>query len=452
MHITNFQIENFRNIVKADINFGKINIFTGKNSSGKSNFLLALSNALKTDTDFSDIYYDNIVTFGKGKSRAIFKTTVSDINTKYIYQDNGSASLIGPEQFRFENTFSKRSLSPVFHQLFFTGTFVKGQTTKDKEDISKKLHSLMESPDLEKISDKLIYEKSFNQEQLKDENGNEYIKPIVKNIESSDKFLSIFSDFAELSHSWVDPKIFSSTKIFEYVVERIDNNEIYEQVITFLKSTEPKRRTAHSSFHKAKFIHLLADIQKNQIQRQEFEKDLKFYTDGLVANLYINLDGSYGNKGEIIVGSANSPKDIFYISAGTAVLIYFITIKNWINLPVEHRSYKKPEMMAFDEIDSIIHPSIMAKFTEILRSISKSTQLFISSHSPHFIDCFEKNELFWLKDTISISEKTKSELISNIFSYEDIIKRIPDNNEYFVKCSNSELFIDGLMDSLFPLI
>jgi predicted ATP-dependent endonuclease of OLD family len=455
MKITNIKIENFRNILRADINFENINIFTGKNSSGKSNFLLAVSNSIKTGMDFSDVFYDNIVTFGPGKSKAVFKTTISDLNTKYIYNSSEKELIyISPKIFTFENTFSKKGLTPVHHRLLFSGDYSLNTDIQNSQDIKNQIVSLEKSSEKKTLENTLVYERNFINETIENSEGKHVVEKIeLSDYPNSDKFINIFNGFKSSIFSWVDSKTFSSTSIYKYVTERIDNNEIYDQIINFLKDEKSKEKaySQRTPFIKAKLIHLLADIQKNEKQKILFKKDLKFYTDGLLNDLYINLDGSTGNKGEINVGSSNSPKDIFCISAGTAVMIYFILLKNWAELSFNERSFVKPDVMIFDEIDCIIHPSLMAQFTEILKSLSVNIQLFISSHSPHFIDCFEKNQLFWLKDTTTISEKAKA-LASNVYSYQDIINKLPDGNDYFSKRSNSELFIDGLIDSIFPII
>lgn len=455
MHIKNLHIENFRNIQKADVNFGKINVFTGKNSSGKSNFLLALSNCLRTETNFSDIFFDNVVTFGPGKSKALFKTTIEGINTRFIFSEKDGFVYFKPNSFVFENTFGKKSFSPTQHSLYYTGDYGKEKVAEGAELTTNKIDLIEKSKNLKHYNNDLVYEKSFVREKIESADGQEYIeKPEISNIENTEKFRSIFTDYSDKVYSWVDPKMFSSTSIYRFVVERIDNSEIYEQVLNRLKDTGTTKNNSYADipFQQAKFIQLLADVQKSVKQKEQFSKDLKLYTENLVTDLSINLDGSVGNKGEIIVTSANAPRDIFYLSAGTAVMVYFILLKNWVQLGFDDRTYQKPDVMIFDEIDSIIHPALMNKFTEVLKSISKFVQLFISTHSPHFIDRFDKSELFWLKDTVSISERTKSSSIPSIYSYEEIIKRLPEDNTYFQDRKNSELFIDGLLDSIFPII
>jgi predicted ATP-dependent endonuclease of OLD family len=133
------------------------------------------------------------------------------------------------------------------------------------------------------------------------------------------------------------------------------------------------------------------------------------------------------------------------LSAGTAVLIYFILLKNWVEL--NNKSFLAPEIMLFDEVDSIIHPSLMQNLNEVLKGISKKIQIFITTHSPHFIDCFEKDQVYWLRDTTA---DTESKTTSNVYSYEEILSKLKKNTEFFKKQTNSKLFIEGLLDSVFP--
>lgn len=453
MRIANINIENFRNITKADVVFGKINIFTGRNSSGKSNLLLALASCLKTDADFSDVFYDNVVTYQKGKSKAIFKTTVVDMNSTIIYADKSSSTYFKPSMYRFENTFGKKGSSPIHQSLFYTGEFCKVKNNEDNNTGLPRINDFMISENKKKIEDQLVYDNSFEKDKIEKGENEKYIENNAdEDFEDSYKYFDIFKNYQKSVYSWVDQKIFSSTSIYNYVTKRIDNNDIYEQVLNRLKTVDEKNNYSQTPLSKAEFIHVLADVQKNEKQLNEFYRDLDLYTKGLVNKIYINTEGKVGNKGEIRVESPHAPRDIFCISAGTAVLVYFILLKNWLELMPDKRSYIKPDIMLMDEIDSIIHPSLMGEITEILRSISKYVQLFVSTHSPDFIDCFEKDEVFWLKDINSIDQKTKDRSMSSIYSYKDIVERIPENKEYFANKNNSELFIDGLIDSIFPLI
>ena len=107
--------------------------------------------------------------------------------------------------------------------------------------------------------------------------------------------------------------------------------------------------------------------------------------------------------------------------------------------------------MIFDELDSAIHPSLIWKFTELLKIISNKTQLFITTHSTNFIDNFERKDIYLLKDIWSFNDKVKVE--SNILSYEKIINSLSkEEQKVFKKTPNSDLYINWYIDSFFPII
>jgi AAA15 family ATPase/GTPase len=155
------------------------------------------------------------------------------------------------------------------------------------------------------------------------------------------------------------------------------------------------------------------------------------------------------NDWMILVETPNAPRWFTSISAGSAVLIFFITLKHWLQLPFGKRSYSTPSIILFDEIDSSIHPTLLAWFVQILRELSEKTQLIFSSHSPTFIDFFSKEEVFYLKpkEALWSIKTTKSDLLS----YDQIIKCLGENDrESFLNETNSQLFINWMIDDIYP--
>ena len=116
---------------------------------------------------------------------------------------------------------------------------------------------------------------------------------------------------------------------------------------------------------------------------------------------------------------------------------------------MKEKSYKNPEIMIFDELDSSIHPSIVPIFVELLISLSKHIQIFISTHSTSFIDCFNREQLFLIKDIWSFNEKVN--VNSNILSYEDILNSLNEKERIVLSSmNNSELYVNCDIDSVFP--
>lgn len=442
MRIHNLKIKDFRNIVRADINFGKVNILTGKNSSGKSNFLLALSASLSRERDYSEKFSNNVVTYHPGKKVTLIEATVSDMNRRvcYLLGDSGFFC-VTPESFRLEKIIDKNGLSKS-HRLFFTG-----KISGNEQDPSFKMEDFWEgkSP-MAEFLDEPVYEEIFNKE-IKD--GTEVVQ-VAKTFRHQDQYLGIFKDISKEIVSYIEKRD-ESNELHSFVTEH-GTREIYDQVIEKLK---PRKRgdgsySGQQDFARSKFIFLLADLQRNENFIENFKNDLRIYTGGIVTDISINDKGA--NKGEITIESPNGPRDIWTVSQGTSILLFFILLLNWLKLPDQERSYRSPSVMIFDEIDSLIHPTLMAQFMELLRALSQKVQLFISSHSPYFIDGFEKDEVYLLKDSPSLPGTNK--LLGNrcnIYDYQEIISKLPEKDkELFSEMKNSELFVEGYIDSIFP--
>lgn len=445
MRIKNFEIKNFRNIVSAKVTFGGINIITGKNSSGKSNFLLALDQALSTKKDYSEVFKGNIVTYGPGKKQTLFKVAVEDIKSRVIISEVDKYTYIQPEEFVYEKVIEKKHATAKSQKLFFSGKY-SIQYKKDflpKERMAK-IFEIFDKK-AETLKDRLVYSV------LNSSSSDVDSKKIINRDqipENDREFFEIFHDYFNDVKSWLLDSNFSSNLIYTFVTERL-SNEMYEQIVNFLNSKSGS--IEGGSFGKAKFINLLADVQKVKSVSESFRSDLHLYTKGIISDVSIVTKGRFGNKGEIQVTSPQGPKDIFTVSTGTAVLIYFILLKNWLELKRSDRSFSAPSIMIFDEIDSILHPSLMDEFHELLRIISKKTQLFIATHSAVFIDYFNKNEIYLLKDLPSLPIMGESHNRCNIYDYQSIIKSLPkERQKDYLNKSNSELYIEGLIDGIFP--
>lgn len=52
-----------------------------------------------------------------------------------------------------------------------------------------------------------------------------------------------------------------------------------------------------------------------------------------------------------------------------------------------------PPFLALEEPEQTVHPAILATLAEAFREVSEQTQLFVTSHSPHFVDFFNPEEI-----------------------------------------------------------
>lgn len=448
MKIDNITIKDFRNISQADVKFGNINVITGYNSSGKSNFLLALYYSLSLQQDYSKIFNDNIVTFQKGKDRAILKVRIIDDQVSILYSGGEAKSFIfiHPESFEFKKIIDKKTSASKSHELIFTGIYEKISTIDFRNITSDLMQELHKKYTIKK-NIKVFYE-DFTPTLI--DNKTKLIKQQSDVELDKDKFINIFKNYSSRIKFWISDKSITSNLIYQYVTE-IPTNETYEQIVKYIKNKNDNTRSIRN-FENSKFIFLIADIQKDALIYKKFKKELNLYTQGIVTDLSITTDGGFSNKGEINVQSPKGPKDIYSISTGTSVILFLVAFKNWLSISNQNKYYEAPTVMIFDELEANIHPSLINELTELLRVISKKVQLFLSTHSPKFIDFFYKNELYLIKDTANILNNKKGKNRCNIYDYESIIKHLPEvKREEYMSRKNSELFVDGMIDKLFPL-
>jgi predicted ATPase len=52
-----------------------------------------------------------------------------------------------------------------------------------------------------------------------------------------------------------------------------------------------------------------------------------------------------------------------------------------------------PPFLALEEPEQTVHPAILATLAEAFREVSEQTQIFVTSHSPHFVDFFQPEEI-----------------------------------------------------------
>lgn len=442
MKISNFEIRNFRNVLKANVTFSDINIFTGKNSSGKTNFLSALRHSLNPDLDFSETYFENVVTLGKGLKHAYFKVTVDNpggiVTQKFATETSRRIIRINGKKMVFENLVSKKNLTPQTQKLYFTGEYksVEGENLDYAKFVEDRAN-------MEKLVDQLVYSAKTTNIEIENVPQDRLIDDAP--FQDSSDFLKVFKYTRDRIWSFTDDvQTVSSSAILKYVTQRIDNPEEYELIAKRLKDHKPR----FGDVNKSKYSYLVADIQKDKKRYAQFKDDLSVYTEGIIDDVRICPSGAL--KGQIVIEGPNTPMNIQHLSAGTAVLIFFITLKNWLQLDYRERTYITPSIMFFDEVDSIIHASMIPTFTDLLKSISKYVQLFISTHSPYFLDAFDKKNIFYLKDFSALPSENASS-IENIYSYDEIIKKLPSKNKSLLTKPNSMLFVDGLIDAIFPV-
>ncbi len=443
--ISNIKIKNFRNIRDADVDFNNINIITGKNSCGKSNLL----DLIKTfpsawDENVYDKFDGNIVSEGAGISESAIKLSIN-IDTKLLaeVEINNEMFLYGlkTSNIVLNKTILKNGDLKSNTLKVNNSKFLKRQEAEAETKINIKPKDL--STFLAKADKVLMIcnneSKEFNIDSLSKDN--------ILNIKRTNDDDAIYKNLIKRKLPKSDlPILSNSVKEFENLKKIfIDSFNIrnIEETVERIKSK--KKNISHfRDFNDSNLYYLLADIQSDDKIFDEYTKNIKQYTNNIITSFSINVSGKGTRQGHFNVESPNGSKLFSSLSMGTLILLYVITLNSWLSLNSEKQIFKAPTYLIFDEIDSYLHPNLISSFTEMLKLISKKSQIFFVSHSPLFLDEFEKKDIYILQD----SEKNKS----NIMNYKDVMSQLPPEiQEEFKNSQPSELFSEGYIDDFIPL-
>jgi predicted ATPase len=77
-----------------------------------------------------------------------------------------------------------------------------------------------------------------------------------------------------------------------------------------------------------------------------------------------------------------------YVSDGTMKMLAYLVL---LNDPVP------PPLLCIEEPENNLHPRLLAPLAEEFRAHARQTQVFISSHSPYFVDALQLPELWWME-------------------------------------------------------
>ena len=434
MKIKKIKVSNFRNLKNIDIEFWNINILTWKNSTWKTNLTQLLYNCLNTNENVKDYFWDNIVTVWQWLNYTNLEVTIWDINYLTQIKSLSKLSIYSPK----EITYKQKTLSSKEQSLDYIWWELIKDWNSDNLNFLDYKDILVWNIQLDKIDKKNIFKKRFegmDNIDLGNSNSEYYsiFKSIVgKNVINYDN-RSSFSACLGIMYDFIVKK-YKSEK-YKSIINKLNSKEIFAWSQNFIE---------------ADFIDILSDIQRNEKQFKEFNKDVSFFTDWIISKVEINTKWASWFKWDIFIKTPFWPKDIEYISSWSAIILYFVALRHWLELDSHLSSFKKPYIMIFDELDSAIHPWLLWRFTELLNIISNKIQLFITTHSPLFIDNFEKKDIYLLKDIWSFEKNIK--LDSNIFSYQEIINKLNDDEKkIFMETSNSDLYINWYMEWIYPV-
>lgn len=113
-------------------------------------------------------------------------------------------------------------------------------------------------------------------------------------------------------------------------------------------------------------------------------------------------------------GSFKDPFISRFVSDGTIKMFAYLVL---LNDPNPH------PLLCIEEPENYLHPELLIELAEEFRDYAnRGGQVFISSHSPDFVNALEPNELFWLikkKGYTTIKTANEDELIKKLFSEGD---------------------------------
>jgi len=337
MHITKFQIKNFKSFKDITIFFNQqLNVFTGVNNSGKTTVLEAIS--LWSEC------------FGKLITRA-------ERADKHLKINKGDYKL---------------GYSSAYHKTYFDYRSIKSVRTTKYQDIFFNLNN--------KNKIELIMSLENNHQKIdigfiiENANGSNY-KIYLKNYNTFDYplFNRFFDNFPNPINIIFSSPIANLKPIEEFKTEPQINNKIKQRdSIEVLRN----RLNLLDSVSYPAFIEKLSYILSNK------EDSIKLYTD---SNIRKDIEVHY----DISLNARDIAKNLTLLGSGTLQIIEIL-----LSL------YEKPKdlnLVLLDEPDSHIHRDIQKRLMKVLMNFSENLQIFISTHNESLIRSSKPEQIFHLE-------------------------------------------------------
>lgn len=132
-----------------------------------------------------------------------------------------------------------------------------------------------------------------------------------------------------------------------------------------------------------------------------------------------HIEAEETKDGRIILqfkdGSFKDPFIARYLSDGTIKMFAYLVL---LNDPTPH------PLLYVEEPENYLHPELLAELAEEFREYAdKGGQVFISTHSPDFVNSLEVKELFWLNKQngyTTIQSAKDDETIKNLVKEGDL--------------------------------
>ena len=124
--------------------------------------------------------------------------------------------------------------------------------------------------------------------------------------------------------------------------------------------------------------------------------------------------GTFAHKAEMTNRTSGATYDLDSLSSGEKVLMALCL--SWFN---QHLGQRRPKLLLLDELDAVLHPSMVMALVETLKLlfVSHGTKVLMTSHSPMTVAALDDTEIFRVdrnRGRVEISRTTKSEAIDEL--------------------------------------
>ena len=369
--------------------FKKLNIFVGKNNSGKSRFLRHLINKRvhlidqqnnDLQKNVADLYYALVTAYPHVVDRE-----------EFLIKTLGDISRLESQEISKELKKLKLKTEKLKDQ---NGDTSSGNASV--KNIAKTIHDFLMNKNFIEQNDKVIYV---------------YI-PILRGLRP------LVKDDSALVEVYTNEDCYKNRTQFDYFTTKLDDNvvifsglDLYQQIKRMLLGTREQRDFV-KSFEKFLSQHFFND--KEVVLTPTIDKDvLSISIDGIERFIHEVGDGIQAIICNTFLAFVNKDKD----------LVLFI---------------EEPEIF--------LHPGMQRTLMEVLIKELKNVQIFLTTHSNHFLDL-----IYDYEDEVAVYSFQKEEddfYITNITKNREVIDILGVRNSS-IYLANCVVWVEGVSDRIY---
>jgi len=375
MRITRLRIHNFRSLRNIDLSFSGTSVIVGPNASGKSNFADALAfiaDVFNVGVEYAVANqggYDNIIFRRKIRSSAAIRFTIQmSLSKRELMQFVGTSDDELSDSIRngiFEHSFSLAS----------EGTSLESGYHIKEESFSLKYYSKIRSP----------FSFSFSR------TASTTITSIDKSastffryIENEERFDSLLTHALKDSSELAFGILGRLTPVFGQIRRNLGSIAVYRLTPESTRGEGIPSRTAVLGLKGENLPAAVRALEKSD--SEGFERVLNYMRQILPSLKNVTVKPTPSRKWGLFfeedgIGRAWSVNEV---SDGTIqALALFLAIE----------SHDGHGLLIIEEPENSIHPWVLREVLDACRSIAKTRQIMLTSHSPILIDMLKPSEI-----------------------------------------------------------